>query len=292
MRKVTQHSNEGLKGKQNPRSEPFVAKVLQQEAAQKLTRTNVFDACGANLAAGSDTTGISLGAALYYLYKNPDKLAKLRQEIDGGLAAGQVSDPVTFQESQRMPYLQAVIKEALRLHPAVGTILARDVPEGGTHLAGQYFPGGVSASSMRMNLFTLPVLTMALSKTQVGANVWVLHYDPQIYGPDSYSFRPERWLEDDGSKALKESMFFPVSVSLFPCSWEIQTNLLASQFGAGSRTCIGKNISLLEMSKVIPQIVREFDLEFEHPDQSWEVFCSWFVWPEYKCRVHHRPLAV
>ena len=87
-------------------------------------------------------------------------------------------------------------------------------------------------------------------------------------------------------------MFFPVGVSLFPCPREIQTNFLASQFGAGSRTCIGKNISLLEMSKVIPQIVREFDLEFEHPGQPWDVFCSWFVWPEYKCLIHHRPLAV
>lgn len=43
-----------------------------------------------------------------------------------------------------MSYLQAVIKEALRMHPAVGTILARTVPEGGAHLAGCYFPAGVS----------------------------------------------------------------------------------------------------------------------------------------------------
>lgn len=144
LTKVEQHSSDGFKGKQNPRSEPFIAKVLEQEAAQKLTRVNVLDSCGANIAAGSDTTGISLGAALYYIYKNPESLAKLRQEIDDGQAAGQISDPVTFQEAQRIPYLQAVIKEALRLHPAVGTILARSVPEGGTSLAGQYFPEGVS----------------------------------------------------------------------------------------------------------------------------------------------------
>ena len=82
---------------------------------------------------------------------------------------------------------------------------------------------------MRMNLFTLPVLTKILSKTQVGANAWVLHYDPKIYGSDSYSFRPERWLEGDGSKVLKEPMSFPVGVSLFPFPrpWRIQTNLLA-----------------------------------------------------------------
>lgn len=144
VRKIEEHSSDGFKKKRDPRSEPFVAKVLEQEAAQKLSRINVLDSCGANIAAGSDTTGISLSAALYYLYRNQEKLAKLRQEIDQGQATGQVSDPVTFKESQNMPYLQAVIKEALRMHPAVGTILARTVPEGGAHLAERYFPAGVS----------------------------------------------------------------------------------------------------------------------------------------------------
>lgn len=56
---------------------------------------------------------------------------------------------------------------------------------------------------------------MKTRQTQVGANAWVLHYDPEIYGPDPYSFRPERWLEpDDGYKSAKDAMFFPVSISL------------------------------------------------------------------------------
>lgn len=88
MRKIKEHSSDGFKKKRDPRSEPFVAKVLEQEATQKLSRINVLDSCGANIAAGSDTIGISLSATLYYLYKNPEKLAKLRQEIDQGQATG------------------------------------------------------------------------------------------------------------------------------------------------------------------------------------------------------------
>jgi hypothetical protein len=43
-----------------------------------------------------------------------------------------------------MPYLQAVIKEALRVHPATGLPLEQVVPEGGTPLCGRFFPQGVS----------------------------------------------------------------------------------------------------------------------------------------------------
>lgn len=62
---------------------------------------------------------------------------------------------------------------------------------------------------------------------------------------------------------------------------------MLEQFGAGARTCIGKNISLLEMTKVIPQIVRKFDLVFED-DKPWELFATWFVWQKYYCYVEPR----
>jgi cytochrome P450 len=121
----------------------FLKKLLDMEAAGRLKTPNILDACGSNIGAGSDTTAITLSSALYYLYTNPDKLKKLRQEIDTQAVEGRISDPVTFQEAQGMHYLQAVMKETLRLHPAVGTILPRVVPEGGLELSGYYFPPGV-----------------------------------------------------------------------------------------------------------------------------------------------------
>lgn len=50
-----------------------------------------------------------------------------------------------------------------------------------------------------------------------------------------------------------------------------------SQFGAGSRTCLGKNISLMEMSKLIPQIVRRFKIEPVHPGEPWQTKNWWLV---------------
>ena len=58
-------------------------------------------------------------------------------------------------------------------------------------------------------------------------------------------------------------------------------------FGGGSRTCLGKNVSLLEMTKVVPQIVRKFDLVFAD-DKPWSLYSTWFVWQEYYCYVKER----
>ncbi|KAF7173431.1 hypothetical protein CNMCM5623_005644 [Aspergillus felis] len=231
--------------KETSKYDTFLKKVLDMESQGRLTMANILDACGSNIAAGADTTAITLSSALYHLYTNPDKLKILRHEIDTQAAEGRVSDPITFQEAQALPYLQAVMKETLRIHPAVGTILPRVVPAGGLELSGHYFPAG----------------------TEVGANSWVLHYSKDIYGPDPARFRPERWIGDEKTSIMDSMMF---------------------AFGAGSRTCIGRNISLLEMTKVVPQIVRKFDIVLEHPNKPMDTRCAWFVYPLYQGRFKAR----
>ncbi|RAR09523.1 pisatin demethylase [Stemphylium lycopersici] len=108
--------------------------------------------------------------------------------------------------------------------------------------------------------------------SEVGVNPWVMHYNEEIFGSDAAQFKPERWLTDD---AEKRSF--------------MERNSFA--FGAGPRVCIGKNISLLEMNKVIPQIVRKFDFELVSDSEtgkgySWKTF--WFTKQNFKCVVRER----
>ncbi|CZR69977.1 related to cytochrome P450 CYP3/CYP5/CYP6/CYP9 subfamilies [Phialocephala subalpina] len=223
----------------------FLAKCVRLSKAGKMDQFTINNVIGSNIGAGSDTTGISLTAVIYFLMKHPHCLQKLRDEIETAIREGNLSNPVTFQEGKKLPYLQATIKEALRLHAAVGQVLSRVVPEGGAQLAGRHFPQG----------------------TVVGINAWVIHSDESIWGKDVHEFRPERWLVD------KERLAF------------LDQHFLA--FGAGARTCIGKNISLLEITKLLPQLVQRFDF-VPSGNSEWTTSSGWFVKQEIQVKVIDR----
>lgn len=53
--------------------------------------------------------------------------------------------------------------------------------------------------------------------------------------------------------------------------------VLSFNFGAGSRTCLGKHISLVEMHKVVPQLLRMYKVELTYPEKDWELTNHWFV---------------
>ncbi|KAI1064255.1 hypothetical protein LB506_008055 [Fusarium annulatum] len=193
----------------------------------------------ANMFAGSDTTGITLRAVFYYLLKNPRKMEALLKELGAESKAGRFSRDdglVQWEEVRDLPYLSAVINEALRCHPAVGLTLERMVPPGGVTLAGYFIPGGSIA----------------------GCSPWVIHQDTEVYGDDAAEFRPERWTEATPEQRKK-------------------MNSCLLSFGAGARTCVGKNISLLELYKLVPTILRIFELELVNPETPWKLHNAWFV---------------
>lgn len=133
-------------GKTSSDRADFLSKMVALQEQGKMDALTLRYGVGANIAAGSDTTAVTLSSVVYYLLRNPDCFSKLRNEIEAFENEGKMSDPIKFSEAQQMPYLQAVIKEALRMHPATGQPLSRVVPPGGAHISGQFFPAGVSDS--------------------------------------------------------------------------------------------------------------------------------------------------
>ena len=100
-----------------------------------------------NVVAGAETTAATLAAVIYYLCKHPAVLSRLRQELDDWAAGQPNRDPnviISQSEARKLHYLQAVLKETMRLFPANGKGLTRVVPTGGLVIANQSFPEGVS----------------------------------------------------------------------------------------------------------------------------------------------------
>lgn len=114
-----------------------------QKSKPQMNDTNIAFMMTTNVMAGSDTTSFGLSAIFHYLFNNPDKYRCLMAELDGKKNKGEVSTVVTAQQAESCAYLQAVIYEALRLRPSVGTPLDRVVPAGGMTIDGHYIPAGV-----------------------------------------------------------------------------------------------------------------------------------------------------
>lgn len=150
------------------------------------------------------------------------------------------------------------------MHPAVGMIMERYVPEEGLTLPdGRFVPAGVA----------------------VGINPYVSGRNRDTWGADADVFRPERWLRRGGSvhrpaegekngekevegeeeeteDAYRERMRY--------------LNACDLSFGGGSRICLGRHFANAEVYKVVATLFGRYEIELTDPDREWCVTTSWF----------------
>ncbi|XP_050230194.1 geraniol 8-hydroxylase-like [Mercurialis annua] len=130
--------------------------------------------------AGTDTTSSTLEWAMTELFRNPIKLQKLQVELRSVINPG---NQLEEKDIEHFPYLTAVIKETLRLHPPSPLLFPHRAME-----------------SCKMLGFDIP------EDTQILVNVWAIGRDPKTWG-DPLVFRPERFLEADMVVDYKGSHF-------------------------------------------------------------------------------------
>lgn len=214
------------------------------------------------IAAGSDTTSLAIATTLRYVVGNPQCYRKVQAEVDEAFESGRLKEPCAYAAGVKLEYLQACIKEALRLHPPISMSLPRVVPAGGDVIDGRFYAAG----------------------TIVGVAPFLLHRDTGIWGADAADFKPERWL-DSGKPGDQERL-----------KWQSRNFL---SFGGGSRQCIGKNISMMEITKTLPRLFWHFSFRLppigdasgkytrrlsprgsdgsESIHEPWHVSSSWFL---------------
>lgn len=98
--------------------------------------------------AGSETTATTLAGTLNNLVNNAAKMKLLVDEIRGSF---ETDTQMTLDALRKLPYLNAVINEGLRLCPPIPWMLPRVVPQHGATVCGVWLPGGVSAMSNNSN---------------------------------------------------------------------------------------------------------------------------------------------
>ncbi|KAF8699812.1 Cytochrome P450 monooxygenase, partial [Rhizoctonia solani] len=197
----TQHNTDDKEA----RGVDMVDKLLEarDEDGKPLSKEELLIETFGLLFAGSDTTSNTLSAFCFYLAKHPHLQAKLQAELDEHIPlmyshqdteSGSEIDPVaTYEPIKDLPYLNACMKETMRLHSALGLGLPRVVPPGKSFtVGGQTFKAG--------SIISVPT--------------FVTNRDT-IWGHDAGEFRPERWLED--SKGMLGKYFAPFSFGPRAC---------------------------------------------------------------------------
>lgn len=168
--------------------------------------------------AGSDTTSTSVQSILLSIITNPQVYDTLRSEIRGAVARGQVTNPIQDTEAKQLVYLQACVLEGLRIFPPLSQLRERVVPPGGDTLGGFYLPEG----------------------TFVGLNTWGVQRNKAVFGDDAELFCPERWLTDDADRL------------------HAMHQTLSLIFGHGSTKCLGMAMAMMEITKVIFEVILIF----------------------------------
>lgn len=165
---------------------------------------------------GTDTIALLIEWILAELILNPKVQSKLQNEISNAMANGATNSTIA-----KLPYLQAVVKETLRLHPP-GPLLS-----------------WARLSITDVNLTNGMVVPKG---TTTMVNMWSITHDANIWDNPKV-FEPERFLEN------------------VACGIDVDvrgSDLRLAPFGAGRRVCPGKDLALVTVSQWVAMLVHNF----------------------------------
>ncbi|CAL5386240.1 unnamed protein product [Camellia sinensis] len=170
---------------------------------------------------GTDTTALLTEWVMAQLVLNPVIQAKLQHELETLIGTKTVTD----NDISKLPYLQAVVKETLRVHPPGPLLSWARLSTSDVHLS---------------NGMVIPADTTAM------VNMWAITHDPNVWD-DPTVFKPERFLPSEVGGVDVTSGF------------DVRGNdLRLAPFGAGRRVCPGKNLGLVTVSLWVAKLVHHF----------------------------------
>eukprot|EP00198_Chlamydomonas_reinhardtii_P005372 XP_001694708.1 cytochrome P450, CYP711 clan [Chlamydomonas reinhardtii] len=235
-------------------SSSFMASLLEgrrgaAKEEERLTDLQIVAQCLTFLLAGFETTAATISFTAFCLATHPEAQARLLAEVDEHFARQAAAEQQQQGQQQRegddalpeLPYLDAVLKESMRLYPA-GSALIRKSPQ----------PLDLGRDGL-----VIPGNTFVCLATHA-----VMH-DPAIW-PEPEAFRPERFLPE-GSSSLGPMVGGAAASA--PAGGGADAAAAAwVPFGMGPRMCVGSKFATMVSKAVLLQIYRRFTFEL-HPKQ-------------------------
>jgi len=193
--------------------------------------------------AAHDTTSGALARILHLLALHPVEQAKLRKEVTDARAE---HGDVPYDELVRLPYLDAVVRESMRLYAPVNAVhrtTRKDV----------VLPLGtpIKATDGHTDIHELHLK----SNTNVIVGLGASNRDPLIWGDEAHLWKPERWFEKTPDEVAKERLPGVYSGMM--------------TFLGGGRACIGFKFSLLEMKVVLTMLLEYYVFEPAESEIVW-----------------------
>jgi trans-cinnamate 4-monooxygenase len=192
--------------------------ILQAEKSGEITSENVIYIVENINVAAIETTLWSIEWALAEVVNHPAVQRKVRDEIKAVVGD---DEPITESTIHRLPYLQAVIKETLRLHSPIPLL----VPH-------------MNLEEAKLGGYTIP------KGSKVVVNAWWLANNPELWEKPE-EFRPERFLGEE--KSVDATVGGKVDFRFLP-------------FGVGRRSCPGIILALPILALIVGKLVRSFEM--------------------------------
>ncbi|XP_072981067.1 cytochrome P450 CYP73A100-like [Typha angustifolia] len=191
--------------------------ILEAEKNGEISSENVIYIVENINVAAIETTLWSMEWIIAEIVNHPAVQDKIRREINDVLG----DEPVSEANLQRLPYLQAVVKETLRLHSPIPLL----VPH-------------MNLEEAKLGGYTIP------KGTKVVVNSWWLANNPEWWAKPE-EFRPERFLEEE--EGVDAIVGGKVDYRFLP-------------FGFGRRSCPGIILALPILGIVVGKLVKSFEL--------------------------------
>ncbi|KAL1702026.1 cytochrome P450 [Schizophyllum commune] len=199
---------------ESPFPTSFTALALEKEVDEDVIK----DAAATMYQGGTDTTVCTILNFVLAMLDHPEIMKRAQEELDSVLKPGQWPD---FDDEERLPYVTAVVKETMRYMPV-------------TPLALAHCYSGEESDIYKG--YTIP------KKSVMIPNIWAIVHDETIY-PDSYAFKPERFLDSSGK--IDHNVRDPANII----------------FGFGRRICAGRKLAYASSWITIASALRVYDIQ-------------------------------